>query len=64
MFAFRPFQLNPNMPADGKEHRAYMAGKFGGPQRAQRQYRSLERAAHAEGLEIRFELIGRAPNTL
>ena len=31
---WHPFQLNPDMPAGGMDRQAYLAAKFGGPERA------------------------------
>ena len=62
--SWRPFQLNPRMPPEGREHQSHMAAKLGGSHRAQRQYRSLERSGRQEGIEFRFDNIERTPNTL
>ena len=64
VLVWRPFQLNPQMPPEGREHRSYIAAKHGGPQRAQRQYRALERSGRQEGIAFRFESIERTPNTV
>ena len=33
---WHPFQLNPDLPPDGVDRRAYLEAKFGGPDRARR----------------------------
>jgi len=63
-FQWHPFQLNPEMPAEGMDRKAYLEAKFGGREAAARAYAPvLERAAEA-GLEIDFAAIERVPNTL
>jgi predicted DsbA family dithiol-disulfide isomerase len=60
--SWRPFQLNPDMPAEGMDRRAYLEGKFG-KERAVSFYKQIEDAALEAGLDVRFELIERTPNT-
>ncbi len=64
ILGWRPFQLNPGMPATGKDRKAYILEKFGGPRRAERVYRTIREAGEREGIEFRFDLIGRTPNTV
>lgn len=64
LLGWRPFQLNPRMPAEGKERVAYISEKFGGPKRAERVYRSIREAGEQDGIEFRFDLIERTPNTV
>ncbi len=61
---WRMFRLNPEMPADGMDRRAYLEAKFGGPEGAAEVYGRIEDAAAAAGLPTRFDLIQRTPNTL
>ena len=61
---WHPFQLNPDMPAEGMDRRAYLEAKFGGKEGAIRAYAPVVEHAEAEGLEINFEGITRTPNTL
>ena len=61
---WRIFQLNPDMPAEGMGRRAYLQGKFGGPEGADQIYGKIEQAAIAAGLDIDFAKIDRTPNTL
>ena len=61
---WRIYQLNPEMPPEGMDRRAYLEAKFGGPEGAARVYDHIAREAAAAGLEIDFERIGRTPNTL
>jgi predicted DsbA family dithiol-disulfide isomerase len=61
---WHPFQLNPDMPAEGMDRRAYLEAKFGGKEGAVRAYAPV--AAHAEeaGAVINLEAIQRTPNTI
>lgn len=61
---WHPFQLNPDMPAEGMDRRAYLEAKFGGRQNAVKTYARIAEAADAAGVEINFEAIQRTPNTL
>ncbi|EAQ03631.1 DSBA-like thioredoxin family protein [Pseudooceanicola batsensis HTCC2597] len=59
---WHPFQLNPDMPREGMDRRAYLRGKFG--DRADDVYGKI--ATHFEeiGLEANLDAIQRTPNTL
>ena len=61
---WHPFQLNPNVPADGMDRRAYLEGKFGGKDGAVRAYAPVVEHAEKAGLKINFEAMQRTPNTL
>ena len=61
---WHPFQLNPDMPREGMDRRAYLEGKFGGKEAAVRAYAPVVEHAKAAGLEINFEGMKRTPNTL
>ncbi len=61
---WHPFQLNPEMPPEGMDRRAYLEGKFGGRDAAVRAYAPIVERAEAAGLEINFAGIKRTPNTL
>lgn len=60
---WRPFQLNPDMPAGGMDRRAYLAAKFGGPAGAARVYGAIAETAAQDGLTLDFDRIARTPNT-
>ncbi|MHA7877168.1 DsbA family oxidoreductase [Roseivivax sp.] len=62
--AWHPFQLNPDMPAEGMDRRAYLEGKFGGKEGAVQAYMPVVERAKDAGLDIDFEAIERTPNTL
>jgi predicted DsbA family dithiol-disulfide isomerase len=61
---WHPFQLNPDMPADGMDRRAYLEGKFGGKEGAVKAYAPVVEHAQTAGLKINFEGMQRTPNTL
>ena len=62
--AWHPFMLNPDMPREGIDRRAYLEAKFGGPEGASRVYGRIEEAARAAGLELDFAAIERTPSTI
>ncbi|MFO7919458.1 MAG: DsbA family oxidoreductase [Nioella sp.] len=61
---WHPFQLNPEMPAEGMDRRAYLEAKFGGKEGAVKAYAPVMEHAEKAGLEINFESVARTPNTL
>lgn len=62
--AWRPFQLNPGMPAEGMDRAAYLAAKFGDANGARESYRRIEIVGAELGIPFRFDRIRRTPNTL
>jgi predicted DsbA family dithiol-disulfide isomerase len=61
---WHPFQLNPDMPPEGMDRRAYLEGKFGGKEGAVRAYAPVVENAAKAGLTIDFGGMKRTPNTL
>lgn len=61
---WHPFQLNPDMPREGMDRRAYLEAKFGGKEAAVTAYAPVVEKAEATGLKIDFEAMQRTPNTL
>ncbi len=61
---WHPFQLNPDMPAEGMDRREYLETKFGGKENAINVYSRIAEAAEAAGLAIDFAKITRTPNTI
>lgn len=61
---WHPFQLNPDMPPEGMDRRAYLEAKFGGKEGAVQAYAPIAERAEAEGLTINFDKITRTPNTM
>jgi predicted DsbA family dithiol-disulfide isomerase len=62
--AWRAFQLNPGMPEGGMDRSQYLAGKFGGIERARQVYDVIRREGEAEDIPFAFAKITRTPNTL
>ena len=60
---WRAFQLNPWMPAAGIAREEYLKAKFGQSD-AQRIYANIREVGLTEGLEFRFDLMQRTPNTI
>jgi len=61
---WRPFQLNPDMPAGGLDRKSYLEAKFGGPEGAKRIYDNIRAAGGTVGIAFDFEAIPRTPNTV
>ena len=61
---WHPFQLNPDMPAEGMGRREYLEGKFGGKEGAARAYAPVVDAVEAAGKVINLEAMKRTPNTI
>jgi len=61
---WNPFQLNPDMPAEGRDRAAYRAMKFGSPERVREIDERVGGAAANVGLNFRLDAIQRTPNTL
>jgi predicted DsbA family dithiol-disulfide isomerase len=61
---WNPFQLNPDMPREGRDRAAYRAMKFGTAERARELDERVAGAAANVGLNLRQDLMLRTPNTL
>ena len=61
---WNPFQLNPDMPKEGRDRAAYRAQKFGSAERVREMDERVTGAAANVGLPFRLDLIQRTPNTL
>ena len=61
---WNPFQLNPDMPKEGRDRLAYRVKKFGSVERARELDERVANAAAAVGLQFRPDLMLRTPNTL
>lgn len=62
--SWRPFQLHPQMPREGADRAEFTAAKFGSKERAQAVYDRVTGVGRAEGIDFRFDLIKRSPNTV
>lgn len=61
---WHPFQLSPEMPAQGMERRTYLETKFGGKEAAVKAYAPVVEHAEMAGLTLNLEAISHTPNTL
>jgi predicted DsbA family dithiol-disulfide isomerase len=61
---WRPFQLNPDMPAGGVERRVYRTAKFGSWERSQSLDAQIAEAGKQAGLLFRHDLMQRTPNSV
>jgi predicted DsbA family dithiol-disulfide isomerase len=60
---WRPFELNPEIPAEGVDRAAYLAARLGDTERVAAAHAELTRQGEATGINFRFDLITRMPNT-
>ena len=61
-FSWRPFELNPEMLAEGMERRSYRAAKFGDARSAELDLKMAETGREL-GIAFAFDRIQRTPNT-
>ncbi|MFL5280294.1 MAG: DsbA family oxidoreductase [Rhodopila sp.] len=61
---WNPYQLNPDMPKEGRDRAEYRARKFGSAEQAAALDRRITEAAAAVGLGFRTDLMTRTPNTI
>ena len=62
--SWKPFQLDPTLPADGKDRQQYLTEKFGGPERVAEIYGRIGAAGTEEDIPFAFDKIKKSPNTL
>lgn len=62
--SWRPFQLDPTIPPEGMDRKAYMKAKFGDEARLRDAHARLEALGKAEGIDYAFDVITVSPNTL
>lgn len=60
---WKPFELDPSVPAEGADHHGYLRAKFGGPERTEQLLAHVARLAEVEGLDYRWHRVTRRPNT-
>jgi predicted DsbA family dithiol-disulfide isomerase len=60
---WRPFQLNPDMPAEGMARADYIATKFGDSGHSRRIHQTIAEAGATVGIEFAFDKIKRSPKT-
>ena len=60
---WRPFELNPDLPVDGVDRESYLTGRSVDRAALDRAHHTLVDLGRAQGIEFRFDRIGRIPNT-
>lgn len=58
-----PFELNPQLPPEGRNRREYLIERFGKPNPFAQGQQQLLEVGHELGIDFRFDTIERAPNT-
>ncbi|MGB6117183.1 MAG: DsbA family protein [Mesorhizobium sp.] len=61
---WRPYQLDPNIPPQGLDRKAYMLAKFGSEEKLQQIHDRIVPVGSAEGIDFHFEAIKVAVNTI
>lgn len=61
---WHPFQLDPTIPLEGLDRKAYMTKKFPDPSYLKNAHDRLKSLGDAMGLKFDFEAIAKSPNTL
>ncbi|MGX5722524.1 DsbA family oxidoreductase [Shinella zoogloeoides] len=61
---FRPYQLNPDMPPEGVDHKQHLAEKLGGTDAVNRAHEMLAGLGEEDGIEFDFPAVKISPNTL
>ena len=61
---WRPYQLDPTLPKEGKDRQQYLEEKFGGSERAKQIYSNILDAGHNDNIAFNFNGIKFSPNTL
>lgn len=61
---WQPYQLNPDVPAEGVDRAAYLAEKLGDPEKVEASHARLTEMGAEAGIIYRFDLMTRIPNTL
>jgi predicted DsbA family dithiol-disulfide isomerase len=62
--AWCPFQLNPTMPREGLDRRAYRSAKFGSWEKSHALDAQVTEAGASAGLVFRHDLMAKTPNTV
>jgi predicted DsbA family dithiol-disulfide isomerase len=61
---WRAYRLDPSVPAEGLDRKAYMKAKFGDNPNRQAMADALQAAGRSEDIAFNFDAIARTPNTL
>lgn len=60
---YHAFQLNPDLPPGGMDREDYMRQKFGDAANVERIHDRVREAGMSAGIQFRFDMIARSPNT-
>ncbi len=60
---YLPFELNPNMPKEGRNQKEYLTEKFGGEDRYKQLTDNVAKVAADEGLHFDYDKQQNSPNT-
>ena len=61
--SWQPFELNPQMPREGMDRKAYRIAKFGSWAESEEMDARIVEVGASEGIAFRFDLMKKAPNT-
>ncbi|HEV7305155.1 DsbA family protein [Ensifer sp.] len=61
---WRPYQLNPDLPPEGVDHKKHLASKLGGQEAVDRAHDMLRDLGNADGIDFDFDAVKISPNTL
>ncbi len=61
---YHPFELNPDTPKEGRNHKEYLSKKFGGEDKYEQMTNRVVTIAATEGLKFDFAKQNISPNTL
>ena len=61
---WRPYQLDPTIPAEGRDRQKYLSQKFGAPEQIAAVYDPIRDAGKVEDIPFNFDGITLSPNTL
>lgn len=61
---WRPYQLNPDLPPEGVDHKRHLAAKLGGQAEVDRAHETLEELGRDVGIAFDFDAVKISPNTL
>jgi predicted DsbA family dithiol-disulfide isomerase len=61
---WRPYRLDPTIPPEGVDRRAYLKQKFGDNPRSKAMGEAIRSEAGSEGIDFAFDRIEKSPNTL
>ena len=61
---WRPYQLNPDYPPEGVDHKKALAEKLGGQDNVDRAHAMLKDFGKAVGIQFNFEAVKIGPNTM